>query len=294
MKHQQIEDISNLYNSIYEDKQEAPKEMVSLTEEEIQEAGAFRTGNINLPSSRRGFSLGGLRSTVVDAGGAVGAHRGRGKHGNVLGIPEKIGRQKGREAAGSAFDKVISGNVGGAIKDVQGALRETKDSFDIIKDHLIDEGYADTEEAALAIMTNMSEEWKTVIIEQSREGFRDGRYHLPDGSHMGPIPGALRALFGGNLPKSTTVVPPTHSGAQGTQGKVTSVTQTRKPKPRIPYSKTDSGELTDFGAGGGRAKMEKTGMSVAEVEALGRKNKNKVVEPIPYKDGGPRLPGRDL
>ena len=143
--------------------------MVSLTEEEIQEGGAFRTGNINLPSSRRGFSLDKLRSTVVDAGGAVGAHRGRGKHGNVLGIPERVGRKKGREAAGNAFDQVTSGNIGGAVKTVRDALRETKDSFDIVKGHLIDEGYADTEKAAVAIMANMSEEWKQSILDEAAD-----------------------------------------------------------------------------------------------------------------------------
>jgi hypothetical protein len=40
------------------------------------------------------------------------------------------------------------------------------DLFDIIKGHLLDEGYADTEEAALTIMANMSEEWKQSIVEQ--------------------------------------------------------------------------------------------------------------------------------
>jgi hypothetical protein len=38
------------------------------------------------------------------------------------------------------------------------------DMFDVVKGYLIGEGYADTEEAALAIMTNMSEEWKQSII----------------------------------------------------------------------------------------------------------------------------------
>ena len=47
---------------------------------------------------------------------------------------------------------------------------ESVDVFDVIKGHLIDEGYADTEEAALAIMTNMSEEWKSEIIEGSCMG----------------------------------------------------------------------------------------------------------------------------
>ena len=40
------------------------------------------------------------------------------------------------------------------------------DLFDIVKGHLMSEGYADTEEAALAIMTNMSEEWRQSIIEE--------------------------------------------------------------------------------------------------------------------------------
>ena len=38
------------------------------------------------------------------------------------------------------------------------------DPFDVVKGHLIDEGYADTEEAALVIMANMSESWKNSII----------------------------------------------------------------------------------------------------------------------------------
>ena len=39
------------------------------------------------------------------------------------------------------------------------------DLFDIVKGHLMSEGYADTEEAALAIMANMSEEWRQTILE---------------------------------------------------------------------------------------------------------------------------------
>jgi hypothetical protein len=37
--------------------------------------------------------------------------------------------------------------------------------FDVIKGYLLDEGYADSEEAALAIMANMSEEWRQSIVE---------------------------------------------------------------------------------------------------------------------------------
>jgi hypothetical protein len=42
---------------------------------------------------------------------------------------------------------------------------EDADLFDIIKGHLIDEGFADSEEAAHSIMASMSEGWKQSIVE---------------------------------------------------------------------------------------------------------------------------------
>ena len=39
------------------------------------------------------------------------------------------------------------------------------DTFDAILEHLVAEGYADTNESALAIMANMSEEWRESIVE---------------------------------------------------------------------------------------------------------------------------------
>lgn len=47
-----------------------------------------------------------------------------------------------------------------------------KDMFEHILDHLVVEGYADTNEAAIAIMANMSEDWKQSIVEQSAIGAR--------------------------------------------------------------------------------------------------------------------------
>jgi len=48
-------------------------------------------------------------------------------------------------------------------------VRKTKneevDIYDIILSHLLDEGYADTYEAAEAIMVNMSEDWRESIVE---------------------------------------------------------------------------------------------------------------------------------
>jgi hypothetical protein len=48
-----------------------------------------------------------------------------------------------------------------------GSIVSGFDMFDVVKGHLIDEGYADTEEAAIAIMANMSEEWKASIINEA-------------------------------------------------------------------------------------------------------------------------------
>tara|TARA_B100000003_G_scaffold179960_1_gene170923 strand:+ start:281 stop:985 length:705 start_codon:yes stop_codon:yes gene_type:complete len=47
----------------------------------------------------------------------------------------------------------------------EGETISEEDVFDIVKGHLIDEGFADTEEAAIAIMANMSEGWRNGIVE---------------------------------------------------------------------------------------------------------------------------------
>ncbi len=49
----------------------------------------------------------------------------------------------------------------GSLKSISSSF----DPFDIVQGYLIDEGYAETEEAAAVIMANMSEEWKTQILE---------------------------------------------------------------------------------------------------------------------------------
>jgi hypothetical protein len=49
------------------------------------------------------------------------------------------------------------------VKRIQ---QESYDLYDIILSHLLDEGYAETPEAAEAIMVNMSEEWRESIVEE--------------------------------------------------------------------------------------------------------------------------------
>ena len=44
-------------------------------------------------------------------------------------------------------------------------LADSYDYYDVILSYLLDEGYADTDKAAIAIMANMSEEWRQSIME---------------------------------------------------------------------------------------------------------------------------------
>ena len=52
-----------------------------------------------------------------------------------------------------------------------GVSAESFDLYDIILSHLLDEGYADTEQAAEAIMVNMSEDWRESIVEGAAGAF---------------------------------------------------------------------------------------------------------------------------
>jgi hypothetical protein len=72
-----------------------------------------------------------------------------------------------------------------------GVSAESFDLYDIILSHLLDEGYAETPEAAEVIMVNMSEDWRESIVEakvdeklpeHERSGARLKRYDNQSGS----------------------------------------------------------------------------------------------------------------
>jgi hypothetical protein len=50
------------------------------------------------------------------------------------------------------------------VNDTKRDNKLKEDRYDIILSHLLDEGYADTQEAAEAIMVNMSGEWRESIL----------------------------------------------------------------------------------------------------------------------------------
>ena len=65
-----------------------------------------------------------------------------------------------------AYSSIYSQSEDCDIVSEARAMSHSVDIFDVILEHLVAEGFADTEEAALAIMANMSEEWKQSIVEE--------------------------------------------------------------------------------------------------------------------------------
>ena len=69
-----------------------------------------------------------------------------------------------------------------------GTRKEEFDIFHNILEHLIDEGYADTEESAIAIMANMSEEWREGILEMMGGAGGMGRMNFSMSRSSGASP----------------------------------------------------------------------------------------------------------
>jgi len=86
----------------------------------------------------------------------------------VKGALEKGANFMKTNPVGKAVSKIIA-PVGGGRKTPTatsgGYRKEEIDLFDAILEHLVSEGYADTNESALVIMANMSEEWRQSIVE---------------------------------------------------------------------------------------------------------------------------------
>ena len=154
-------------------------------------------------------------------------------------------------------NKIAAMNKQPDVKPQQIKASYEYDAYDLVLEYLLNNGHVDTLDEALYVMMEMDVETIGTIVE---DGFNSsGRYDVGGGRTVGPVAGAIRSLFTGNLPKQRTYIPP--SPRQGTNT-----------PPAVPPSKDDSGKSTDFGAGGGKAKM-KTGMTVGQVERQGRMNK---------------------
>jgi len=91
------------------------------------------------------------------------------KDGNKFGGPKGLPKPKGggstaqSASGGRSGGYTVGGSQGYGISGIK--LADSFDLYDIILSHLLDEGYADTEQAAEAIMVNMSEDWRESIVE---------------------------------------------------------------------------------------------------------------------------------
>ncbi len=96
----------------------------------------------------------------------------------VLDTPQKTQSYAAKNAA-SAVGAFVRGDTKTLSKRFEGSKRgmkkienrkdqkEETDLYDLILSHLLDEGYADTYEAAEVMMVNMSEDWREEIVEAS-------------------------------------------------------------------------------------------------------------------------------
>jgi hypothetical protein len=108
-----------------------------------------------------------------------------------------------------------------------GLSAESYDLYDIILSHLLDEGYADTQEQAQVIMVNMSEDWRESICEEltgerKKRALEKGGYlanRVASGKEGQPLERINRS---GDVTMRTTKKGPTKRGGMGFKGKTKS------------------------------------------------------------------------
>lgn len=77
----------------------------------------------------------------------------------------KAAEKNARERSDQSTTKSASRPVTTKMSRVD--VRESYDFYDIVLEHLLDEGYCDTEENAIQMMASMSEEWIDSIISEA-------------------------------------------------------------------------------------------------------------------------------
>ena len=103
----------------------------------------------------RGAGGGTTARTKFDVKPLKPASKGGGSSAQGAGSPSGTGRY------------TPGGGQGYGISGIK--LADSYDLYDIILSHLLDEGYAETQEAAEAIMVNMSEDWRESIVEEKKD-----------------------------------------------------------------------------------------------------------------------------
>jgi len=150
MESKKFRDMIGAYASIYEAKEEPEMEE---GEEEEEEYKGKKKGKKEKEEKGEDED-----EEEMEEGVSYSAKKARA--GEDIGKPGKMFGKIAKEAGKRYGSKKRGEKVAGAVL---AGLREGTDLFDYILEHLVAKGYANTNKEALAIMANMSEEWKRSI-----------------------------------------------------------------------------------------------------------------------------------
>ena len=216
-------------------KKEAKAAALKRKESERVEPGADTESKKEQPKSKKpirdaiaGQILAGMerhRQATQTAGSLAG------KTGRTLGRIASLASQAGRRAGEHVK------------KHGMKSLANSYDPFDTILEYLVAEGYADTNESALAIMANMSEEWRQSIVLDERNRGEQG---------MSDREVSRRRNLGGN---TRSTVSSDALGDHGSQGAIQKF-HNRKGKLRQSIHKSGRNTRGDTGESGGKGRYE--------------------------------------
>jgi hypothetical protein len=172
MEVKQVRDLMEAYASVY-----SQPEQEVISEDPIQD---YRD------RKRASENAGGARGPELSHGGPS---KGKPQPGSATTKPQPRSREFAREdlqqTVGDVLDTAAKNPVIKAIgnviapvgkgrrtvtkaeqeRKIKRNVKEESDLFDFILEYLVAEGYADTNQSALVIMANMSEEWRQSIVE---------------------------------------------------------------------------------------------------------------------------------
>jgi hypothetical protein len=167
MESKKIRDLMEAYSSIYEEKEESEMEK---NESGKDEGGKHKEGKHPKGKEEKGEKVtekegkeGKETEKEMKEGVSYSAKAARA--GKDIGKPGKAFGKIAKEAGERYGSKERGEKVAGAVLAKLRKEEFEGDLFDYILEHLVAEGYADTNKAALAIMANMSEDWKQSIVE---------------------------------------------------------------------------------------------------------------------------------
>jgi hypothetical protein len=125
-------------------------------------------------------------------------------------------------------------------------VKEENDLFDYILEYLVAEGYTDTNESALKIMANMSEEWRESIVEEILDERNRGEQGMSDREVT------RRRNLGGNVRSRVSA---SSLGDHGPQSAIQKFHK-GKAKQRKEIHKSGRGTRGDTGESGGQSRYQ--------------------------------------